>query len=138
MAICSGFAIPSKRILMSHKEVAKSTRFATWGYGAAGTGLASGYLSFADGFITRQTELDSQVQLPRSQPLMPATSEDRCRLGADSDRGFESAQLRIRSALSMDYGFQSSHSAVTIVLIPRTVNSIRSGSSSPAFSGQYP
>jgi hypothetical protein len=55
MAICSGFAIPSKRILMSHKEVAKSTRFATWGYGAAGTGLASGDLSFADGFINRQT-----------------------------------------------------------------------------------
>ena len=56
MAICSGFAIPSKRILMSHKEVAKSTRFATWGYGAAGTGLASGDLSFADGFINRQTD----------------------------------------------------------------------------------
>ena len=56
MAICSGFAIPSKRILMSHKEVAKSTRFATWGYGAAGTGLASGDLSFADGFINRQSQ----------------------------------------------------------------------------------
>jgi len=32
----------------------------------------------------------------------------------------------------------SSHWVVTIVLIPRTVNSAPSGSSSPAFSGQYP
>src|SRR5664280_3270881 len=53
-------------------------------------------------FYKPSSRLDSQVQLPRFQPLMPATSEDRCRLGADSDRGFESAQLRIRSALSMD------------------------------------
>ena len=69
MAICSGFAIPSKRILMSHKEVAKSTRFATWGYGAAGTGLASGDLSFADGFINRQSYLATDDNMLRFHSL---------------------------------------------------------------------
>jgi hypothetical protein len=42
--------------------------------------------------------------------------------------------VRDNSVLMSSY----SHWAVTVVLIPRTVNSIRGGRVLPAFSGQYP
>ncbi len=61
--------------------------------------------STTDSFLNRQTDWTRESNRRVFRRLCLRPKRDMCRLGADSDRGFESAQLRIRSALSMDYGF---------------------------------